>query len=460
MLRKFHFAPMGRAVVCAAVLLAAFSSAVFSFAQNFTEVKPSPQQVEWQDLEMGAIIHFGPNTFLNQEWGDGSADPAVFNPTNVDPEQWMRAARAAGIKYVVLVAKHHDGFCLWPSEETQYGVRSSPWEQGRGDLVRDVANAARKYGLKFGVYLSPWDRHEPTYKDSAAYDGYYLAQLNELVTRYGELVEFWLDGAGSAGHVYDFDRYVDDLRVYQPNTLVFADAALLKYGDVRWVGNEEGSASEENWNVLDRRGYLRYRPAEADTPLRKNHWFWHPEDEGSLKSLGELLETYHHTVGRGAQLMIGLAPDRRGLLPEADVQRLAEFGEAVRAIYAPEKNLAAGAMNAAAFRGAVDGDADTVWSAAEGAHSASIDLKFTRAIGFDRAVTMEWLVEGQKVQKYEVQVMDGAKWKTVSAGTTIGHKKIDLFPRVTAQRVRLNIVTASGTPRIREFELFDGGQGK
>jgi alpha-L-fucosidase len=434
--------------------------ATLSWAQNFTDVKPSPQQVAWQDLEMGAIIHFGPNTFMDREWGDGTADPSVFNPSSVDPEQWMQAAKSAGVKYVVFVAKHHDGFCLWPTEQTPYSIKSSPWKGGQGDLVHEVATAARKYGLKFGVYLSPWDRHEPKYKDSPAYDGYYLAQLNELVTSYGELVEFWLDGAGSAGHVYDFDRYVDNLRVYQPNALVFADAALLKYGDVRWVGNEDGHASEDNWNVLDLRGYLRYRPAEADTPLRAGHWFWHPNDENSLKSVSDLLDIYHQTVGRGAQLMIGLAPDSRGLLPDADVRRLAEFGEFVRSIYAPEKNLAAHASNASAFRSAVDSDPDTTWSAPEGSHSAMIDLVFAHPISFDRALTMEWLVDGQKVQKYAIQFLDGAHWRTIYSGTTIGHKKIDFFPRVSAQHVRLYILSASGTPRIREFQLFDGARTK
>lgn len=444
------------AAVCASVMLCA----TFSLAQNFSGVKPSPQQVAWQDLEIGAIVHFGPNTFMDREWGDGTADPSVFNPVHVDPEQWMRAAKSAGIKYVVFVAKHHDGFCLWPTAKTQYSIKSSPWKGGQGDLVGDVAAAARKYGLKFGVYLSPWDRHEPAYKDSGAYDGYYLAELNELVTRYGPLVEFWLDGAGSAGHVYDFDRYVENLRVYQPNTLIFADAALLKYGDIRWVGNEDGSAPEDNWDVLDLRGYLRYRPAEADTPLRKDHWFWHPNDEASLKSVSELLDTYHRTVGRGAQLMIGLAPDNRGLLPEADVKRLNEFGEAVSSIYAPEKNLAARATNARLYREALDSDPDTTWSAPEGSHSAIIDLVFAHPITFDRALTMEWLVDGQKVQKYAIQVADGTKWKTVYSGTTIGHKKIDLFPRLSTQHVRLNILSASGTPRIREFQLFDGAQTK
>lgn len=430
--------------------------AMFAMAQNFADVKPSPQQVAWQDLEIGAIIHFGPNTFMDREWGDGTADPSVFNPPHADPEQWMQAAKSAGIKYVVFVAKHHDGFCLWPTARTQYSIKSSPWKAGQGDLVHDVATAARKYGLKFGVYLSPWDRHEPLYKDSAAYDGYYLAQLNELVTSYGELVEFWLDGAGSAGHVYDFDRYVDNLRVYQPNALVFADAALLKYGDIRWAGNEEGIAPEENWDVLDLRGYLRYRPAEADTPLRTGHWFWHPNDEKSLKSVRELLDTYNRTVGRGAQLMIGLAPDNRGLLPDADVRRLKEFGDAVATIYAPEKNLAARASNASAFKAALDSDPDTTWSPPEGSHSAIIDLLFAHPIRFDRALTMEWLIDGQKIQKYAIQIMDGAQWKTVYSGTTIGHKKIDLFPRVSAQHVRLNILSSSATPRIREFQLFDG----
>jgi alpha-L-fucosidase len=447
---QFHKA----AFVCSMILLCA----ALSLAQNFTDVKPSPQQVAWQDLEIGAIIHFGPNTFLDREWGDGTADPSVFNPTNVDPEQWMRAAKSAGIKYIVFVAKHHDGFCLWPTAKSNYSIKSSPWKAGQGDLVREVAAAARKYGLKFGVYLSPWDRHEPTYKDSAAYDAYYLAQLNELATSYGELVEFWLDGAGSAGHVYDFDHYVDNLRVYQPNAMIFADAALLKYGDIRWVGNEDGGASEENWNVLDLRGYLRYRPAEADTPLRKEHWFWHPNDEASLKSISELLDTYDRTVGRGAQLMIGLAPDNRGLLPDADVIRLKDFGKALNSIYAPAKNLAARATNASAYHAALDSDPNTMWSPPEGSHAATIDLVFTRPISIDRAVTMEWLGDGQKVQKYAIQVMEGSKWKTVYSGTTIGHKKIDLFPRITTQHLRLNILSASSTPRIREFQLFDGTQ--
>jgi alpha-L-fucosidase len=304
--------------------LALFLCAFSASAQNFSDVKPSPQQIEWQDLEFGVIIHFSTNTFLDREWGDGTADPSVFNPTQFDPDQWMKAIRDSGAKYVVLVAKHHDGFCLWPTEQTSYSVKSSPWQNGHGDVVGEVARAARKYGLKFGVYLSPWDRHEPKYKDSAAYDAYYQAELSELASNYGDLVEFWLDGAGSAGHVYNFEKIIETLRTYQPNTIVFADTGLFEYGDARWVGNESGHVPYENWNVIDRHGYLRWRPVEADTPLRNRHWFWHPNDEGSLKSLNELLTIYDETVGRGAQLMLGVAPDRRGLLPDSDVARLEE----------------------------------------------------------------------------------------------------------------------------------------
>src|ERR1700757_1773077 len=314
-------------------LLCTFLPASRIQAQNFSDIKPSPQQVAWQDLEIGVIFHFGTNTFLDREWGDGTAPPSVFNPSGVDAEQWIEAVKAAGAKYVILVAKHHDGFCLWPSELTNYSMKSSPWKNGDGDLVREVADAARKNGLKFGIYLSPWDRHDPRYADPAAYDKYYLGQLDELSSSYGELEEFWMDGAGSAGHTYDFERIVQQLRMWQPNTMVFADVALYRAADLRWVGNEDGKVPYENWNVVDRTGYLRWRPVEADTPLRKLHWFWHPNDEASLKSLAELVDDYNDSVGRGAQLMLGIAPDRTGRVPDVDVARLKEFGDAIRKLY-------------------------------------------------------------------------------------------------------------------------------
>jgi len=423
-------------------------------AQSFPDIKPAPQQLDWQDLEFGVILHFSTNTFLDREWGDGTADPSVFNPTNFDPDQWMKAIRDSGAKYVVLVAKHHDGFCLWPTEQTPYSVKASPWKNGKGDLVGDVARSARKYGLRFGVYLSPWDRHEPKYKDSADYDTYYQAELTELALNYGDLVEFWLDGAGSAGHVYDFKKIIETLRTYQPNATVFADTGLFEYGDARWVGTESGRIPYENWNVIDRHGYLRWRPVEADTPLRNEHWFWHPKDEASVKSLDELLTTWDQTVGHGGQLMLGLAPDNRGLLPDSDVARLREFGVALQERTAHNLVLThtpADAETAAAL----DGNPDTFWSAPAGSHHATLEVRFAKPITFNRARTMEWLNEGQHVEKYSVEVWTGKEWKSVAAAEAIGHEKVDLFPLVTADRVRLNILSSTGPATIREFQLYN-----
>jgi alpha-L-fucosidase len=426
----------------------------FTQAQNAVDIKPSAQQVEWQDLEFGVLIHFGTNTYLDREWGDGTASPLVFNPTQLDPEQWLRAAKMAGAKYVVLVAKHHDGFCLWPTDQTNYSVKSGPWENGKGDVVKLVSDAAHKLGLKFGVYLSPWDRHEPRYKDSVAYDNYYSAELDELTSNYGDLVEFWLDGAGSEGHVYNFPRIIETLRKEQPNALIFADAALFEYGDIRWAGNEDGKIPYENWNVLDRHGYLRWRPVEADTPLHKEHWFWHPDDEGTLKSLDELIAIYDQTIGHGGQLMLGLGPDRRGLLPDADVKRLEEFGAAIRSRYS-ENLIAKHIPNDPAVEAAFDGDPDTFWSAPAGSHHAILEADFRKPVTFDHALTMEWLNDGQHIEHYQIQVWDGVNWKSVAEGHAIGHKRIDAFPAVSASRVRLNILSSSAEAHIREFQIFD-----
>lgn len=445
------------------VLLAAAMAATLlagsAAAQNFADVKPSPQQTRWQDLEFGVIVHFGTNTFLDREWGDGTADPNVFNPDHVDPDQWARAAKSAGAKYLVLVAKHHDGFALWPTAQTDYSVKNSPWLGGKGDLVKMTSDAVRKEGMAFGVYLSPWDRHEPRYKDSAAYDKFYMAEMDELVQGYGPLVEWWLDGAGSAGHVYDFKKYLEELRTYQSNTMVFADVALFGYGDVRWVGQEDGHIHGENWNVIDRHGDLRWRPVEVDTPLHKLQWFWHPDSDTTLKSVDELMDIWENSVGLGGQLMLGLAPNRHGLLPDADVKRLKEFGEALQARYGADKDLARKhAFTDANTSAALDGDQDTFWSAPEGSHNAVLEANFSQPITFDHALTMEWLNDGQCVQKYAVEAWVNGAWKAIASAQAIGHMKIDRFAPVTATKVRLNILSSACTARIREFQLFNVGQ--
>ena len=433
-----------------ASLLAALTMSLF--AQSSPDLKPTPQQTMWQDLEFGVILHFSTNTFLNREWGDGTADPKVFNPTNFDPDQWMTAIAASGAKYVVLVAKHHDGFVLWPTEQTNYSIKASPFQNGKGDIVRDVAAAARRHGLKFGVYLSPWDRHDPRYKDSAAYDTYYNAELEELASHYGDLVEFWLDGAGSGGHVYNFPKIIETLRTYQPNTIVFADAGLFEYGDARWAGDETGKIEYENWNVLDRHGYLRWRPVEVDTPLRKLHWFWHPNDEASLKSVPELLDSYENSVGRGGQWMLGVAPNNKGLLDDSDAARLRELGSAIRQRYGD--NLALAHRNRDDNSDlALDGDEGTFWTS-PGAASGALEVVLTKPTMIDHALTMEWLNEGQAVQHYRIQAWVNQGWQTVVDEYAIGHKKIDHFAPVTTDRVRLEILSSAGTARIREFQLF------
>ncbi|HXH49338.1 MAG TPA: alpha-L-fucosidase [Terriglobia bacterium] len=438
--------------------LAALTLPVQSTAQNFADITPSPQQVEWQDLEFGVIVHFGLNTFTDKEWGSGKVSASVFKPTRFDPNQWVEAAQAAGAKYLVFVAKHHDGFCLFPTPLTKYSVASSPWKDGHGDVVRAVEEACRRHGLKFGIYLSPWDRHEPSYSSNSEYDKFYQGLMQELLTRYGPIEEFWLDGAGSEGHVYDFDSYLHLLRIYQPNALVFADVGFMKWGDIRWVGNEAGYAPEENWDVIDRAGYLRWRPAECDTPLHKRHWFWHPNDAESLKSVGELMKIFENSVGHGCQLMLGISPDEQGLLPALDAARLREFGQEIRRIYAHNLALEGTPSSSAGgnVRAAFDNSPDTFWIAPPHNYHAALEVRFPKLVTFDRTVTMEWLNRGQNVEGYEVQAWVGGNWKTLHRGTSIGHKVIDIFPSTTSTRVRLNIVGASHTPAIREFQLYNG----
>ena len=404
---------------------------VEAIGQNFADIRPSPQQLAWQELEIGVLVHFGPNTFMNREWGDGTADPAVFNLTQLDADQWVRAARAAGAKYLILVAKHHDGFCLWPSRHTDYSVRRSPWKNGQGDVVREVEQACRRHGLAFGIYLSPWDRHDPRYADNKKYDDYYVAQMTELATQYGPLVEFWLDGAGSEGHVYDFVRYVRTMRTYQPNALLFASLDFMPYGDIRWVGNESGLAHEENWNVVDNYGIVRWRPAEADTPLRHGHWFWHPDSEKRLKSLDELMDIYHKTVGRGAQLVLGIAPDNRGLLPEPDVKRLEEFGAEIRRIYGRPAGVPDGP------------DPSVVW--------------FREPRRVDRVVLQEDLAHGQMVRRFRVEAQTGGQWREVARGTTIGHKRILIFDPLEAAALRVMIEASLGPVHLKPMAVYLGG---
>jgi alpha-L-fucosidase len=446
---------------------------------------PAPRQVAWQELEFQAFVHFTMNTFTDREWGEGTEDPKLFNPTELDAHQWVAAFKNAGMKQVVLSAKHHDGFCLWPSKYTEHSVKSSPWRGGKGDLVWEVAEACREAGLKLGIYLSPWDRHEPSYGDSSRYNEHYQNQLTELLTNYGPIHEVWFDGACGEGpngkrQVYDFDAYVALIRKLQPEAVIFSDAGP----DIRWVGNERGYAGETNWSMLHRDrfypGAPHYRelpeghldgthwvPAECDVSIRPG-WFYHASQDDQVKSVKELLDIYYGSVGRNGVLLLNVPPDRRGLIHENDVARLAEFRSVIDETF--RTNLAAGkAASADNVRAGgkahsadqvVDGDRGTYWITEEGVTQAAITLDLGEAVTFDRILIQERIELGQRVKAFAVETWDGQDWRPVAEGTTIGYKRLLRVDSVTTSRVRLVIGDSRAAPAICEFGLFKASAGE
>lgn len=405
---------------------------------------------------MGLFLHFGVNTFTDREWGLGLEAESVFDPPALDARQWARAARAGGFHRMILTAKHHDGFCLWPSAVTTHSVKSSPWRGGSGDVVREFVDAARAEGLEPGLYLSPWDRHEPTYGDSPRYNDFYCAQLTELLTRYGPLVEIWFDGANGEGpngkkQVYDWSRYHQLIRQHQPRALIFSDAGP----DLRWVGNEDGSAGDPNWCAVDParvpypgaegdavteelqhgdpRGTV-WRPGEADVSIRPG-WFWHAAEDTTVKSPSQLLDLYVSSVGRNAGLLLNVPPNRSGLLSDGDVANLKAFGDTRAAWFS--HNLAA--------------------SAFVRHEPTDVLLTLTKPSEFDTIVIREEIERGQVVEGFTVAADDGSAWKTIASGTTIGAKRIVRINAVIADRVRVSLHASLGRPRIAEVALYRSG---
>ncbi|MHC4176849.1 MAG: alpha-L-fucosidase [Planctomycetota bacterium] len=438
-------------------------------------VRPTPQQVAWQELEFTCFAHFTVNTFTDLEWGTGKEDPQIFNPSDFDADQWASVCKQAGMKLLILTCKHHDGFCLWPCKYTEHSVKNSPWRGGKGDMVKEVSDACRRRGIKFGVYLSPWDRHEKTY-GSDAYNGFYKNQLRELLTDYGEITEVWWDGACGEGpngkrQVYDWKGYIEVVRRLQPKALIFGQGP-----DVRWVGNESGLARESEWSVLplkmgDRterdlghRKYLRgaerlaWYPAECDVSIRPG-WFYHAGQDEKVKSLDHLLEIYYRSVGRNSVLLLNVPPDRRGRFHENDVARLRQLRAVLDETF--KTNLAAGAKVAAADGRAgfdpasvTDGDGDTYWTTKEGVIEASLVIDLGRAVTFDRAMVQEMISTGQRVERFKLEARVDGGWQEIAGATTIGYKRLLRFPEVTASTVRLTILDSRDCPTIREFGLF------
>ncbi len=438
-------------------------------------VRPTPQQVAWQELEFTCFTHFGINTFTNREWGTGREDPKLFNPTDFDADQWASACKQAGMKLLILTCKHHDGFCLWPSKYTEHSVKSSPWRGGQGDVVQEVSQACRRQGIKFGVYLSPWDRHEKSY-GSDAYNEFYKNQLRELLTDYGPITEVWWDGACGEGpngrrQVYDWEGYIRVVRQLQPDAVIFGQGP-----DVRWVGNENGLARPSEWSVLplktgDRterdlghRKYLvgaerlMWYPAECDVSIRPG-WFYHASQDDKVKSLDRLLEICYRSVGRNSVLLLNVPPDRRGRFHENDVARLRQLRAVLDETF--KTNLAARAKVTAentrpGFDPAsvTDGDGRTYWTTPQGATTASLLIDLGRPVSFDRAMVQEMITAGQRVEQFSLEAQIDGGWKEIARATTIGYKRLLRFPVVIASTVRLTILDSRDCPTIREFGLF------
>lgn len=475
------------------------ASLLFSCASKQVEAPqpvypiPEAKQVEWQKMETYAFIHFGLNTFNDREWGYGDSDPKTFDPKKLDCEQWAQTLVKAGMKGVILTAKHHDGFCLWPFEGTDYSVKNSPWKDGKGNVVKELSEACKKYGLKFAVYLSPWDRHQANY-GTPEYLPYYYAQLRDLLTNYGEVFEVWFDGAnggdgwyGGAKEMRTIDRknYYNYPKIYemldsiQPQAIVFSDGGP----GCRWVGNENGFAGATNWSFLRKGevypGYAKYYelqyghadgnqwvPAECDVSIRPG-WFYHPEEDSLVKTPEQLVDLYYRSVGHNATLLLNFPVDRDGLIHPIDSAHAIRFHEIVRqqlqkdivAGMTPKvSNERGGQFVAAAL---TDDDYDTYWATEDSVATADIEFDFPQPQRMNRMMLQEYIPLGQRVKAFTVEYKDGEQWIPVKMNeetTTIGYKRLLRFETVTTDAVRIRITEARGALCLSKIGIYDAGE--
>ncbi len=453
---------------------------------------PEPKQVEWQQMETYAFIHFGLNTFNDREWGYGDTDPKTFNPTNLDCEQWAQTLVKAGMKGVILTAKHHDGFCLWPFEGTDYSVKNSPWKNGQGNVVKELSEACKKYGLKFAVYLSPWDRHQANY-GTPEYLPYFYAQLHDLLTNYGPVFEVWFDGAnggdgwyGGAKDIRTIDRknYYNYPRIYemldsiQPQAIIFSDGGP----GCRWVGNEKGFAGATNWSFLrkgevhpgyDKSYELQYGhpdgnqwvPAECDVSIRPG-WFYHPEEDDRVKSPDQLVDLYYRSVGHNATLLLNFPVDRRGLIHPVDSANAVRFHEMIQQQL--KTNLVAGMTpKVSNARGGdfvasalTDDNFDTYWATEDGVTTADIEFSFDTPTRMNRMMLQEYIPLGQRVKAFVVEYLDKDTWLPVKLNeetTTIGYKRLLRFETVETKGIRIRITDARGPLCLSNVGVYDAG---
>ncbi len=447
---------------------------------------PSERQLAWHEMEYYMFVHFTVNTFTDKEWGYGDENESVFNPSSLDCRQWARVAKEAGMKGIIITAKHHDGFCLWPSEFTEHSVRNSPWKDGKGDVLSDLRKACDEYGLKMGVYLSPWDRNSAVY-GTPEYLDYYRKQLRELLTKYGDIFEVWFDGAnGGDGYYggaretrridnktyYDWPNTHAIVRELQPGAVMFSDAGP----DVRWVGNESGMGSLTNWCLLNKDemypggDFARilgeghedgnyWVPAEVDVSIRRG-WFYHEAQDSMVRSPENLMELYYSSVGRNSNLLLNIPPDRRGLLHENDVKSLLAFRELRENEFSSElalgKKVSSSASRGKSFKAqnVNDGNPETYWSAPDNVSSASVTIDLGSETEVNRILLQEYIKLGQRVQEFTVEAFTDSGWTLLLDGTTIGHKVIRKLPVVKTSQIRVNIIKSKACPVISNIEIY------
>ena len=427
---------------------------------------PTPQQLEWQRMELTAFLHFGVNTFTGREWGDGTEDPAIFNPTSLDCEQWVRTLKESGFKMAIITAKHHDGFCLWPTKTTRHSVASSSWKGGKGDVVRELRDACKKYGIKFGVYLSPWDRNASCYGDSPAYNLFFIEQLTELLTNYGEVHEVWFDGANGEGpngkkQIYDWDAILKTIRRLQPKAVT-----AIMGDDVRWVGNEKGIGRETEWSataltpgiyprsgeqnkevgifgkakdlggrdIVARATELFWYPSEVDVSIRPG-WFYHADQDKQVKSLNHLTDIYFKSVGYNSVLLLNIPPDLRGLINENDVQRLKEFSSYLKKTFARNYVL----------------KGNEAWHGTSGT-VRQYDIQKDALV--NAFMIQEDISKGQRIESFLVEAYKDGSWIHMAEGTTVGYKRLVRFSDTRPERIRVTIRSARGVANVAAVGLF------
>lgn len=443
---------------------------------------PTAAQLEWQKLGYYMFIHFGPNTFTNKEWGDGTETPQLFNPEALDCKQWVRIAQEAGMKGIIITAKHHDGFCLWPSNYSTHTVRESPWKEGKGDVLRELSDACKKAGMKFGVYLSPWDRNHPLY-GTPEYNQVFVNTLTEVLTNYGDVFEVWFDGANGEGangkrQIYDWKLFNSTVYKHQPNAVIFSDIGP----GCRWIGNEEGYAGETNWSKLNIKGFNPgnyepldtlntgnkygevWLPGETNVSIRPG-WFYSIDTDDKIKTLEQLVDIYFTSEGRNSNLLLNVPVNRKGLIHDNDSIRLMQFRQTIDKMF--DKNLAKnksavsnsvkGNSKTYAATNLLDGKYDSFWTTDDNVLTASVEINLGDKITVNCILLQEYIPLGQRVARFDVEVWNtiNRKWELVSKGTTIGYKRILRFQPYTTNKIRVNIQESLACPVLNNIEIYN-----